>query len=250
MGSTATADQVQESTFAADGMIAAIPATLVTNNVNGGDYHDDFGYPTIFGTFDRAIGEIFPSNAYSGGNQYYDRFQFYHYQRSIGPTGYCGIVWYNYYSFLKSANDLIKVCGDSSVLAEQRGIAKTFRALYYLDLARFYDALPAESTERPEYMTQLAAVEGLTVPYVDENITEDIARNNPRLPRQEMFQRIFSDLNDAEVCLADYTPSAKNIPSLAVVYGLKARAYPIWKIELSGKRGKKFPIYTTSDFKR
>ena len=24
----------------------------------------------------------------------------------------------------------------------------------------------------------------------------------------------------------------------------------IWKIELSGKRGKKFPIYTTSDFKR
>lgn len=227
MGSTATADQVQESTFAADGMIAAIPATLVTNNVNGGDYHDDFGYPTIFGTFDRAIGEIFPSNAYSGGNQYYDRFQFYHYQRSIGPTGYCGIVWYNYYSFLKSANDLIKVCGDSSVLAEQRGIAKTFRALYYLDLARFYDALPAESTERPEYMTQLAAVEGLTVPYVDENITEDIARNNPRLPRQEMFQRIFSDLNDAEVCLADYTPSAKNIPSLAVVYGLKARAY-LW----------------------
>ncbi len=29
------------------------------------------------------------------------------------------------------------------------GIAKTFRALCYLDLARLYDALPAKAPERP-----------------------------------------------------------------------------------------------------
>ena len=227
LGGSATSEQVGESPFAADGMIASIPAILITNNIYGGDYHDDFGYPSLMIHTDHAIGEVFPSNWYSGGNQYYDRFQFYHYQRSIGPTGYCALFWYNYYQFIKSANDLISVCGDSEVLAEQRGIAKTYRALYYLDLARLYDPLYAVSTERPEYQAALADIEGLTVPIIDENTTEDDAKNNPRLPREQMFQFIFNDLNDAEKCLADFTPGAKNIPSLGVVYGLKARAY-LW----------------------
>ena len=227
LGGSATTDQVGASPFAANGMIASIPAILITNNIYGGDYHDDFGYPSLMIHTDHAIGEVFPSNWYSGGNQYYDRFQFYHYQMSIGPTGYCSLFWYNYYQFIKSANDLISVCGDSEVLAEQRGIAKAYRALYYLDLARLYDPLYAVSTERPEYQAALADIEGLTTVYVDENTTEADSRNNPRLPREEMFQRIFDDLNDAEVCLAKYVPAVRNLPSLGVVYGLKARAY-LW----------------------
>ena len=227
LGGTATADQVADSPFAADGMIAAIPASAITNNIYGGDLHDDFGYPSVFWHTDHAIGELFPSNWYSGGNQYYDRAHFFTYQYALGPNGYCGLIWYNYYNLMKPVNDLIKVCGDSESLAEQRGVAKAFRALYYLDLARFYDPLYAESTERPSYQTELAAVEGLTVPVIDENATEEIARNNPRLPREEMFQFIFDDLNDAEKGLANYTQTVKNVPSLAVVYGLKARAY-LW----------------------
>ena len=227
LGGTATADQVADSPFAADGMIAAIPASAITNNIYGGDLHDDFGYPSVFWHTDHAIGELFPSNYYSGGNQYYDRAHFFTYQYALGPNGYCGLIWYNYYNLMKPVNDLIKICGDSETLAEQRGIAKTFRALYYLDLARFYDPLYAESTERPSYQTELAAVEGLTVPIIDENATEEIARNNPRVPREAMFQFIFEDLNDAEKGLASYNQTVKNIPSLAVVYGLKARAY-LW----------------------
>ena len=227
LGGSATSDQVSDSPFAADGMIASIPAILITNNVYGGEYHDDFGYPSLMIHTDHAIGEVFPSNWYSGGNQYYDRFQFYHYQMSIGPTGYCSLFWYNYYQFIKAANDLISVCGDNPGLAEQRGIAKAYRALYYLDLARLYDPLYAVSTERPEYQAALATIEGLTVPIVDENTTEADSKNNPRLPREKMFQFILNDLNDAETCLANFTPGAKNIPSLAVVYGLKARAY-LW----------------------
>jgi len=227
LGSSATSGQVEESPFAADGMIAAIPAALITNNIYGGELHDDFGYPCVFWHTDHAIGELFPSNFYSGGNQYYDRAHFFTYQYGLGPTGYCGLIWYNYYDCMKAVNDLIAVCGDSEMLAEQRGVAKTFRALYYLDLARFYDPLYAESTERSSYMTDLQAVEGLTVPIIDENATEEIARNNPRQPREEMFQFIFNDLNDAEKGLANYKPTAKNLPSLAVVYGLKARAY-LW----------------------
>ena len=227
-GSSATKDQIEDSSFAADGMIAAAPASMITNYLGIGE-HYDFGYPGILASLDRAIGEVFPSNAYSGGNQYYDRFQVFMYHIGLGPSNTLAssFLWYNYYQFIKSANDLILVCGENEALAEQRGVAKAFRALFYLDLARLYDPLYAESEEKPRYTVALEDVEGLTVPIVDEHITEEIAQNNPRVPRDEMFRFILSDLNDAKTCLADYAPTAKNVPSLAVVYGLMARTY-LW----------------------
>lgn len=227
-GSSATKDQIEDSSFAADGMIAAAPASMITNYIGIGE-HYDFGYPGILASLDRAIGEVFPSNAYSGGNQYYDRFQVFMYHIGLGPSNTLAssFLWYNYYQFIKSANDLILVCGNNEALAEQRGVAKAFRALFYLDLARLYDPLYAESEEKPRYAVALEDVEGLTVPIVDEHITEEIAQNNPRVPRDEMFRFILSDLNDAKTCLADYAPTAKNVPSLAVVYGLMARTY-LW----------------------
>uniref|UniRef100_UPI00405726C9 RagB/SusD family nutrient uptake outer membrane protein n=1 Tax=Alistipes sp. TaxID=1872444 RepID=UPI00405726C9 len=162
------------------------------------------------------------------GNQYYDRFQILQYQFLIGPTnGWIDQFWYEYYQFIYTTNSMVSVCGDNEVVKEQRGIAKTFRALYYMDMARLYDPLYAVSTERPDYQARLASLEGLTVPIVDENTTEEDAKNNPRAPREVIFQFIFDDLNDAEACLAEYAPTAKNLPSLAVVYGLKARAY-LW----------------------
>lgn len=227
-GSSATNDQIEDSSFAADGMIAAAPASMITNYIGIGE-HYDFGYPGILASLDRAIGEVFPSNAYSGGNQYYDRFQVFMYHIGLGPSNTLAssFLWYNYYQFIKSANDLILVCGNNEALAEQRGVAKAFRALFYLDLARLYDPLYAESVEKPRYAVALEDVEGLTVPIVDENITEEIAQNNPRVPRDKMFRFILSDLNDAEACLQEYAPTSKNVPSLAVVYGLKARTY-LW----------------------
>ena len=51
--------------------------------------------------------------------------------------------------------------------------------------------------------------------------------NNPRVSREEIFKFIFEDLNTAETLLANYSPATKNLPSLAVIYGLKARAY-LW----------------------
>ena len=226
MSGSATSEQVGESTFAADGMTSAIPSILVTNIIFND--HSDFGYPSLMANLDHAIGEVFASTYYNQGNPYYDRFLQFTYQQYLGPAdGWCAQFWYHYYQFLKLTNDMISVCGDSELLKEQRGVAKTFRALYYLDMARLYDPLYAVSTERPEYQAALASIEGLTVPIVDENTTEEMAKNNPRVPRQDMFQYIFNNLNDAEYCLKDYTPKAKNDPSLAVVYGLKARAY-LW----------------------
>ena len=147
MNGSATYDQIEDSEFASDGLSAAISAILLTNNIYGSDSHEDFGYPSIMATFDRAIGEILPT----GPNQYADRFQYYHYQMSIGPTGYCAFVWYHYYQFIKIVNDMIRVCGDDESTKQQLGIAKAFRALYYLDLARFYDPLEAYSDQVTSY---------------------------------------------------------------------------------------------------
>ena len=51
MDDYATSGQVGESSFAANGMIAAIPAILITNNVYGGDPHCDYGYPSLMTHF-------------------------------------------------------------------------------------------------------------------------------------------------------------------------------------------------------
>jgi hypothetical protein len=99
--------------------------------------------------------------------------------------------------------------------------AKANRAALYLDLARGFDPLENNYTD-------VSKVKGLTVPKITEATTEAEARNNPRLTRQEMFDFIFEDLNAAEELLTGNSHSAgKDVPSLAVVYGLKARAY-LW----------------------
>lgn len=97
---------------------------------------------------------------------------------------------------------------------------KLIAAQLYLDLARLYDPLDNKYTD-------VSGVKGLTVPIVDENTTEDMARNNPRVTREAMFEFILRDLDDAEALLANYTSSSKTNPSLAVIYGIKARAY-LW----------------------
>ncbi len=166
-----------------------------------------------------------------GGNQYYDRWQGYLYPANINglsATGYCvGFFWSNYYTFIREANSALLAAGDNEELKEVRGVAKAFRASFYLDLARLYDALPAKAPNRPAYETEVLAVAGLTVPIVTDETPADVLKNNPRVPREEMFEFILSDLQDAEDCLDGYVPVSKSFPTLAVVYGLKARAY-LW----------------------
>ena len=81
---------------------------------------------------------------------------------------------------------------------------------------------PVENT-----YTDCSKVKGLTVPFVTEKTTGDIAKNNPRATHDEMIAFILSDLQKAEQCLKNYTPSSKLFPNLAVVYGLMAKVY-LW----------------------
>lgn len=231
-GGNVTSGQVAESPFAMENIAASIPTILITNYIGIGD-HFDFGYPGIFGATDRLVGEVFPvSGNLPGGNQYYDRWQGYLYpgdMNGLSASGYCAPFFYlNYYQFIYSANEVISIASQNeSGLGEALGIAKAFRAMCYLDMARMYDPLPAKAPNRPAYETELEAVKGLTVPIVREGATLEQLENNPRATREEMFNFILSDLTDAESLLADYQPASKNMPSQAVVYGLLARTY-LW----------------------
>src|SRR5690606_25815127 len=73
--------------------------------------------------------------------------------------------------------------------------------------------------------TDISKVKGLTVPFVTEATTGDIAKNNPRAPHDEMIAFILSDLDKAEDLTEGYTPPSRLFPSIAVVYGLKAKVY-------------------------
>ncbi|WP_290539766.1 RagB/SusD family nutrient uptake outer membrane protein [Alistipes sp.] len=230
-GGYATSEQTTDSPFAQGGLITAMPTVLITNFMSLGE-HIDFGYPGIFGATDRMAGEVFPvSGNLPGGNQYYDRWQAWLYpgkSTGLAANGRMSPFFYtNYYKFIFTANEAINAAKKIGDANEMMGIAKTFRALCYLDLARLYEALPAKAPKRPSYETELKAVEGLTVPIVREDTSMEQLENNPRVSREEIFKFIFEDLNAAETLLADYTPPTKNLPSLAVIYGLKARAY-LW----------------------
>lgn len=230
-GGYATSDQIADSPFAMEGLITSMPTKMITNYLDAGD-HFDFGYPGIVGALDRLAGELYPvAGNLPGGNQYYDRFQPWLYPAMSSGLSADGVGSYffyqNYYQFIKSTNDAISAAGTNEANKEVVGVAKAFRAMFYLDMARLYDPLPAKAPNRASYETDLAKVAELTVPKVTESSTLDELKSNPRLTREEIFTFIFSDLDAAEAALADYVPAKKNIPSLAVVYGLKARAY-LW----------------------
>lgn len=228
-GGNVTSGQISESPFAMEDIAASIPTILITNYLDMGD-HFDFGYPGIFGATDRMVGEVFPvSQNLPGGNQYYDRWQAWLYpdMGGLSATGWTDFFYLNYYQFIYSANEVISIASQSESGGVALGIAKAFRAMCYLDMARMYDPLPAKAPDRPSYESELEAVKGLTVPIVREGATLEQLENNPRATREEMFNFILSDLTDAESLLADYQPASKTRPSQAVVYGLLARTY-LW----------------------
>ena len=219
---SATSGQVSDSPTAVEAIVNAIPVNMTypysvygrTNN-----YGFDFGYPGMMCATDAATGDVICSSGDEGSG--YDWFTYWQSGILIGPTQtVCRFPWNCYYTFIKSSNDVVGLLAGVELSEAQKsylGFAKAYRAQLYLDLARLYDPLNNKYTD-------VSGVKGLTVPIVDENTTEDMARNNPRVTREAMFEFILRDLDDAEALLANYTSSSKTNPSLAVGYGIKARA--------------------------
>ena len=210
----------------AENLLKGIPSGLMSY-ISGWE-HTDFGYHSVGIYNDYACG-LMVSNCWQIGNPAgYCRFYPAAYSWGYAPNSAMpSHVWYNYYPQIKACNDVIRVVGENEDLKHYVGIARTYRAMMYLDLARMFECLYAENENNPNYESEQIAVAGLTVPIVDENLDEQGAKNNPRATREEMFNFIFADLAFAEEALAEYVPTSITNPDLSVVYGLYARAY-LW----------------------
>ena len=210
----------------AENLLKGIPSGLMTY-ISGWE-HTDFGYHSVGIYNDYACGLMVSNGWTTGLPAGYCRFYPAAYSWGYAPNSAMpSHVWYNYYPQIKSCNDVINVLNGNEQLKHYEGIARTYRAMMYLDLARMFECLYAENETNPNYESDQLRVAGLTVPIVDEKLDEQGAKNNPRATREEMFKFIFSDLAFAEEALAEYVPTSITNPDLSVVYGLYARAY-LW----------------------
>ena len=221
-GSTVTKEQLESSDEALNYMMSGIPAAMMNSGTAGFastyGYHGDFGISAIHMATESMLEDI----AVLGEMGYYWFGSYYQNSSQGSDYIWCAFFWNQYYKWIKLVNEIINVVGevDKDTSKEARNIAGqayAYRALYYLDLARLYEP-------KPNKILPADNVLGKTVPIIKENTTEEEAKNNPRAPREEMYQFILSDLKKAEEYLKDGMNSY-TAPGLTAVYGLYARAY-------------------------
>ena len=189
-----TAESVAASSTAVEALVNAIAVTEAMPHSVYSDRHFDFGLPSILITTDTSIGDVVTAAGDIGSN--YDWFDFWSAGYSLNSNQYAPFTWYAYYGFIKSANDVIRtiVEPETDNMKAYLAYAKASRASFYLDMARAYDPLENEYTD-------VSAVKGLTIPKITEATTEDEARNNPRMTRQEALDAVRSMMADSIQCL-------------------------------------------------
>ena len=220
----ATSEQMAESTVAmkgsVDGMVAqAYQPYYFYGRDNQLEY--DISYAGLLITYSRMTNDLVNNSPTIG----YDWW-----------CGYCGAYGYvmnadnnrqtvpymSLYKIIKSANDIIgPLAAAESLNADQKvylGTAYVYRALMYHDIYNMY--LPAENK-----YTDVSKVAGLTGPIIVSSAEEETEYKTARAPKEVMSAFVLSDLDKAEELLANYKPTSARYPSLAVVYGLKARMY-------------------------
>ena len=220
----ATDEQLTSSSKATEALLWAMPAFLNKYDVLGQDPSApgyDWGYGSIMHIRD-VMTEDMP--VVSSGYDHYSAWEGNYY---IGPLYMSTqFIWNYFWKYVQTSNNIIKALDPETADATQLGylgVGYTFRAHAYLDMAQMFEFLENDGTDavNPSGNNVL----NLTVPIVKEDVTEEAARNNPRVPRQEMFDFILSDLDKAEEYIVNLDRSAKTLPDLSVVYGLKARLY-------------------------
>ena len=222
-GSTVTSGQIETSPNALQYMVNGIPSAMMASGTAGYaslyGYHADFGIAAIHLMTESMLEDLTVS-----GDLGFWWFGAFTQNVSMGADYiYCAYFWDCYYAWIKLANEIIIKAGEITgetdpTVVNAVGQAYAYRAMFYLDLARLYE--PKQNMLAPVSEEVL----GLTVPIVDENTDEEIAKNNPRAKREDLYEFIFSDLAKAEKYLAT-AGTVYNQPTVGAVYGLYARAY-------------------------
>ena len=219
---TATEEQLASSSKATEALLWAIPAYV--NKYNSYvDTHYDWGYGSIMRIRDVMTGDM----AVVASN--YDQYGYWQENLYQGEDYiFAQFIWNYYWKFIQTHNNLIRAIDPANATEPQLGMlgaAQAFRALAYLDMAQMYEFLPNDKTSNINPSGN--DVLNLTVPIVDENTTEDMARNNSRAHRDSIAQFILNDLENAEKNIVYLEIADKVLPHLDAVYGLKARLY-LW----------------------
>lgn len=224
-GGTATSEQVGASASALQASLNGIPSQMTRGYYvyDSQEHETDMSYPQFMIAQTEMLGDMYPLGENSG----YDWYRNYNtFNGNFGDNSYFAYLpWFTLYKLIKAANDVIGAVDleDEHLTTSIKGaagVAYANRAFNYYMLMVFFE--PVENI-----YTDISKVKGLTVPLVTEKTTADDAKNNPRLTHDEMVEFILSDLDKAEELMEDYTPASKLFPSLAVVYGIKAKVY-LW----------------------
>ena len=217
----ATEQQLGSSAKATEALLWAMPAYVNNHATLSSDYHYDWGYGSLMHIRDVMTGDM---TVVATG---YDWFSSWGANKNQGEnSANTQYVWNYYWKFIQTSNNVIKAVNPETATPNQLGMlgaAQAYRALAYLDIAQLYEFLPNDVTTGVKNDT--IDITYYTVPIVDENTTEDMARNNPRAHRDSIAKFILNDLNNAEANIVNLTFSDKVLPHIDVVYGLKARLY-------------------------
>lgn len=207
-----------------DALIWAMPAYMNTIFHTGiSSQHYDMGYGANI-RIREVMGEDFTTKETG-----FDWFQSWANNEAMGAVyAKTDMTWRFYYKWLGTVNRMILSINPDDATATQLGylgIGYAFRAFIYLDMARMYEFLPTEVFPG-NTNEDTNNVLNLTTVIVDGEITEQEARNNPRVTREAMYSFIIDDLEKAERYITNISPRiSKTLPDLSVVYGLRARLY-------------------------
>lgn len=227
LGGSATSDQVAESptalTASVDGLVAqAYQPYFFFGSSNQLEF--DISYAGLQITYARMLCDMVNNSATIGYDWWTGYTGSYGYSMRFN-TDRQTVPFMTLYKFVKSANDIIgPLYGkDDELNADTKsylGTAYVYRALMYHDIYNMY--LPALN----EY-TDCSAVQGLTAPIILSSAEEEPEFKSARAPKEAMSAQVIADLDKAEELFKSigYVPSSNRYPSLAVVYGLKARMY-------------------------
>ena len=216
-GSSISAEQATASSDALKSMTGAIANYAANAEWASSDIHQFYGYPSLC-VQREVLGNDFTimSNPYGWYSSE---------QENLGMTATSSIVripWLIYIKLIAYSNDVIRMNPDLEAINDSNkgyvGAAYAYRALAMIDMAQVYEFKANKYTSKE-------GIEGLTAPYLHENMTVEYAKNNPRLPKAEYLEKIYESLDAAVTLLDGHTATTdKTLPDLAVAYGLYARA--------------------------
>ena len=221
----ATSGQIAASSTALEAALRGIPAQMSQGYLVYGSQTSeiDMAYPAYMIAQTQLLGDMFP-----GGDPGYDHYTSFNVTNyNMADNSYPSYLsWFTFYKFIKTANDIISIVGptDNPALSDYAkgaaGVAHAYRAFNYYMLTVLFEP-------KANIYTNCDSILGLTVPLVVDTTTNETAKNNPRLTRDEMKAFILNDLTIAEECLKNYTPENKTLPNLATAYGIRAKVH-LW----------------------